>query len=167
MWSPSVPAYHFCHSYDKSISQICSALFLLHIIRTGFCSRVAQTVKRLPRFNPWVWEITWRRKWQPTPVFLPGKYPGRWNLVSYSPWGCKELDTTERLSLSLSVHLTFNKHLLNFDMYDVQFHILEILQWISFVPSLKKVQSSRGNKHANKWLQYFAIRDVHRIQRIF
>ena len=39
----------------------------------------------------------WRRKWQPTPVFLPGKSHERRSLVGYSPWGCKESDTTERL----------------------------------------------------------------------
>ena len=39
-----------------------------------------------------------RRKWQPTPVFLPGESHGQRSLVSYSPWGCKELDTTERLT---------------------------------------------------------------------
>ena len=38
------------------------------------------------RFNPWVGEIPWRRKWQPTPVFLPGKYQGQRSLVGYSPW---------------------------------------------------------------------------------
>ena len=38
----------------------------------------------------------WRRKWQPTPVFLPGKSHGRRNLVGYSPWGRKESDMTER-----------------------------------------------------------------------
>ena len=32
---------------------------------------------------------------QPTPVFLPKKLHGQWNLEDYSPWGCKELDTTE------------------------------------------------------------------------
>ena len=37
----------------------------------------------------------WRRKWQPTPVFLPGKSHGWRNLAGYSPWGRKELDTTE------------------------------------------------------------------------
>ena len=41
--------------------------------------------------------IPWRRKWQPTPVFLPGKSHGRWSLVGYCPWGRKESDTTERL----------------------------------------------------------------------
>ena len=39
----------------------------------------------------------WRRKWQPTPVFLPGESHGRRSLVGYSPWGRKESDTTERL----------------------------------------------------------------------
>ena len=41
--------------------------------------------------------FTWRRKWQPTPVFLPGKSHGLRIRVGYSPWGCKELDTTEQL----------------------------------------------------------------------
>jgi len=50
-------------------------------------------------FSPWVGKISWRRKWQPTPVFLPGKSHGRRNLVGYRPWGCKESDTTERLHL--------------------------------------------------------------------
>ena len=40
----------------------------------------------------------WRRKWQPTPVLLPGKSHGQRSLAGYSPWGLKELDTTERLS---------------------------------------------------------------------
>ncbi|KAB0343717.1 hypothetical protein FD754_020643 [Muntiacus muntjak] len=41
------------------------------------------------------------RKWQPTPVFLPGESHGRRSLVGYSPWGHKESDTTERLHLQL------------------------------------------------------------------
>ena len=47
------------------------------------------------RFNPWVRKIRWRRAWQPTPVFLPGESHGQRSLVGYSPWGPKELDTTE------------------------------------------------------------------------
>ena len=50
---------------------------------------------RRPRFNLWVRKIPWRRKWQPTPVLLPGKSHGWRGLVGYSPWGHKELDTTE------------------------------------------------------------------------
>ena len=47
------------------------------------------------RFDPWVGKIPWRRAWQPILVFLPGKFHGQRSLRSYSPWGCKELDTTE------------------------------------------------------------------------
>ena len=39
--------------------------------------------------------ILWRGAWQPTPVFLPGKSHGQRSLAGQSPWGCKELDTTE------------------------------------------------------------------------
>ena len=40
-----------------------------------------------PRFDPWVGKIPWRRKWQPPPVFPPGKSHGRRSLAGYSPWG--------------------------------------------------------------------------------
>ena len=43
--------------------------------------------------------MAWRRQWHPTPVLLPGKSHGWRSLVGYSPWGCEELDTTERLHL--------------------------------------------------------------------
>ena len=49
-----------------------------------------------PGFDPWVGKITWRRGQLPTPVFWPGEFHGL-----YSPWGRKESDTTEWLSLSL------------------------------------------------------------------
>ena len=48
--------------------------------------------------DPWVGKTPWRKKWQPTPAFLPGKSHGQRNLVGYSPWGCKELDPTEQLN---------------------------------------------------------------------
>ena len=43
-------------------------------------------------------KISWRREWQPTPVFLPGESHGQRSLVGYSPWGPKESDTTEQLT---------------------------------------------------------------------
>ena len=49
------------------------------------------------KFNPWVRKIPWRRKWQPTPVFLPGDSHGWRSLVGYSPGGRKESDTNEQL----------------------------------------------------------------------
>ena len=46
------------------------------------------------RFDPCVWKMPWRRKGQPTPVFLPGKSHGQRSLAGYSPRGRKELDMT-------------------------------------------------------------------------
>ena len=67
--------------------------------RASVTSLVAKMVKA-SAYNvedPWVGKIPWRRKWQPTPVFLPGKSHGWMSLAGYSPWGCKESDTTEQL----------------------------------------------------------------------
>ena len=50
-----------------------------------------------PGFDPWVGKIPWRRERLPTPILWPGEFHGL-----YSPWGCKESDTTEWLSFSLS-----------------------------------------------------------------
>jgi len=68
---------------------------------------VAQIVKNLPAmpgpgFDPCFGKILWRRELLPTPVFFPGEFHGQRSLAGYSPWGHKELDTTERLTLSLS-----------------------------------------------------------------
>ena len=49
------------------------------------------------------WEDHWRKEWQPSPIFLPGEFHGQRSLVGYRPWGCKELDTTEWLTLSLFI----------------------------------------------------------------
>ena len=62
-----------------------------------------QTVKTLPIMQEnWVqslgWEDPWRRKELLTRVFLPGEFHGQRSLAGYSPWGYKELDTTEQLS---------------------------------------------------------------------
>ena len=69
-------------------------------------SLVAQTVKNLPAMQETGvqslgLEDPWRREWQPTLVFLPGELHGQRSLVGYSPWGHKESDMTEPLTLSL------------------------------------------------------------------
>ena len=46
-------------------------------------------------FELWIRKIPWRRAWQPTPIFLPGKSHGERGLAGYGPWVCKELDMTE------------------------------------------------------------------------
>ena len=69
----------------------------------SWASIVAQLVKkkiclqcRRPGFDPWVGKVPWRRERLPTPVFWPGEFHGL-----YSPWGHKESDKIESLSLSL------------------------------------------------------------------
>ena len=47
------------------------------------------------KFDPWVRKITWSRKWQLAPIFLPGKFHGQRRMMEYSLWGHKESDTTE------------------------------------------------------------------------
>ena len=54
-----------------------------------------------PRFDPWVGKIPWRREWLANPLFLPGEVHVQRNLEVYSPWGHKESDMTEQLTLSL------------------------------------------------------------------
>ena len=70
----------------------------------AWTSLVAQLVKspmqcRRPGFYLWVGKIPWRRERLPTPVFWPGEFHRL-----YSPWGHRELDMTEQLSLSLSIN---------------------------------------------------------------
>ena len=48
-----------------------------------------------PGFDPWVRKIPWKRKWQPTLVFLPGESQGWGSLVGCHLWGHTESDTTE------------------------------------------------------------------------
>ena len=59
-----------------------------------------------PSSSPGSGRCPWRRAWQPTPVSLPGESHGQRSLVGCSPWGRKESDTTERLTLHFLPHLT-------------------------------------------------------------
>ena len=57
---------------------------------------------RKPGFHPWVGKIPWKREWIPIPVFWPGKFNGL-----YSPWGRKESDMTEQLSLHFPSYISW------------------------------------------------------------
>ena len=48
-----------------------------------------QEMQEMRELDPWVRKTPWRRKWQPTPVFLPGESHGQRHLLGYSPWGHK------------------------------------------------------------------------------
>ena len=83
--------YYIClwlTSFSMTISRS------IHVLANGitvFCS-----------FYGWV-TFHWRRRWQPTLVLLSGKSHGWRSLVGCSPWGCKELDTTEQLHFHFSL----------------------------------------------------------------
>ena len=65
----------------------------------------------------------WRKKWQPTPVFLPGESHGERALVGYSLWGCKESDTTKQLTHIFS-------HSEGFTLFIVSFTVQKLLSLI-------------------------------------
>ena len=57
----------------------------------------------------WVWSIRniqWRREWQPTSVFMPGEFHGQGSLAGYSPWSCKESNTTEHRCMQIRTERT-------------------------------------------------------------
>ena len=94
------------HTLSYPILQISHLCVPLQDGTYNWASLMSQMVKKLPanaegtrnvEFSPWAGKILWRRKWQPTPVLLPGKSHGQRSLVGYRPWGHKESDTTERL----------------------------------------------------------------------
>ena len=65
---------------------------------------------------PWVRKIPWRRKWQPTALYLPGKFHGQRSLAGYSPLGCthafklgNELHENELIGQSQVNHLREKK----------------------------------------------------------
>ena len=60
-------------------------------------------------FDPWVRKIPWSRKWQSTLIFLPGKFHEQRSLEGYTPWGCKESDTTEWLNNKMCALKIINK----------------------------------------------------------
>ena len=66
-------------------------------------------VKNLPRFDPWIGKIHWRREWPSTPVSLPREFHEQRSLVGYIPWGHKESDAT----------FTFHTTLLQFQFSSV------------------------------------------------
>ena len=94
---------------------------------------------------PPTYAFTWRRKWQPTPVFLPGESHGQRSLVGYSPRGCKESTWSQRVghdwatSLSLSrLHPTTLLH----RKRDCHIQIAWISMWTEWVLCWKKPESA-------------------------
>ena len=98
----------------SSFSECWAFVFLSIYIFIGFpgCASGKESTCQCGRckrhgFDPCVGKILWNRKWQPTPVFLPGKFHGQRSLEGYSPWGCKESDMTECVCVCTHTHTHF------------------------------------------------------------
>ena len=81
-------------------------------------------------FDPWVRKIPWRRKWQPIPVFLPGKFDGQRSLAGYSPQGHKKSNTTAKLNTHMHTHT--HTHGLYWLMSLSSHHFLEAFHWWAY-----------------------------------
>ena len=68
------------------------------------------------RFNPWIGKTPphWRKKWQPTPVFLPGESHGQRSLMGYSPQGRKESDANKHARAHTHTHTHTHTELIPF-----------------------------------------------------
>ena len=95
---------HTLHRQAHIHMRMCTHLPTLN---TAFSGKESACQYRRGRFNPWVGKIPWRSKWQPTPVFLPGKSHGQKSLLGHSPWGHKESDMIEKLTLMISFNLNY------------------------------------------------------------
>jgi len=85
---------------------------------------------------PALGKIPWRRAWQPTPVFLPGESHRQRSLASYSPWGCKQSDMTERVTHTPPYPLplvTTGLPSTSMDLPDLDFHKKESYNMWPFV----------------------------------
>ena len=88
-----------------------------------------------------------RRKWQPTPVFLPGKSHGQRSLVCYSLWGHKESDTTEWLSRSVVVRLGFWHLRVNLVLVSRLCEPWELSYYLKFLRIFLVNEKTYSNKH--------------------
>ena len=88
-------------TWSSKYSKYISIVFPMATLPSGTSGKEpacqCRRCKRL-RFDFWVEKIHWSRKWQPSPLFLPGKFRGQRSMGNYSQWGRKELDTNEWLS---------------------------------------------------------------------
>ena len=89
-----------------------------------------------PGLDPWVRKILYRRKWQLTPVLLPGKSYGWRSLVSYSPWSRKELDTTEWFYFP-HVHLSCTLLLLILLLHQLHLRSSDFRSWRLGTPGIE------------------------------
>ena len=113
---------------------------LYWVLAVCWASLMAQMIKNLPAVQEtkvegrfftiwaiWVRKIPWRRKWQPAPVFLPGEFYGQRSLLGYSPWDCKESDTSELITLCCILDTRIFKN--EQHLHPACYHVRRNVQW--------------------------------------
>ena len=102
----------------------------------------------------WTEKIPWSRTWQPTPVFLPGKFQGQRSLVGYSSWGHKELDATEHRTLFWFVQfcLFFSTFISHFSSIQSLSHV-----WLFATPWTAARQASLSITNSPSLLKLMSI----------
>ena len=129
-WGPGVLRAGENGYFSSTVRQRVNSTFLHHFVlcqSSMRASQLAQVIKnknppanagstgRRYGFNPLLRKILWRRKWKPTPAFLPGASRGQRSITwteapgtGFSPWGCKELDMTEHTHTCTHTHKIFS-----------------------------------------------------------
>ena len=103
------PYVYLSISIEKLLCDLCAHTKFLGLPRWLSGKESACQCRRHKRngFGPWVRKTPWRRKWQPAPVFLPGKLHAQRSLAGYRPWTWKESDITEQWSTCTHTRFTF------------------------------------------------------------
>ena len=74
-------------------------------------------------FDPWVWKIPWRRKWQPTPVLLLGEFHGQRSLAGYRPGAAKSQDwVTNTFTFNFFMYFSLNWSIPEFSLRSLYYH---------------------------------------------
>ena len=91
-WSTTIHTH--THTHTHTHIYICIYIYICMYVYSflgGTVVKISCQCKGWRRcgFNPWVRKDPWSKKWQLTPIFLPGKFHGQKSLVGYHPWGTK------------------------------------------------------------------------------
>ena len=142
-------------SLEKRMATHSSILGLFWWLRQ---QRICLQCKR-PKFDPWARKIPWRRKWQPTPVFLAGEFHGQRSLAGYSSWGHKESEITELLTLPISPFFPLTSQCLlpreftsklYFKKLGIWFEIIKVEKFNTWTNSITRLWV-RENEVKEKW----------------
>ena len=96
-----IPLVHHRELSSVLCSSFLSALYFTYGFSDGTSGKEFSCQGKRHKFDLWVGKIPWSRKWQPSSVFLHGKFPGQRSLLGHSLWGHKEADMTEHAHMNL------------------------------------------------------------------